>query len=129
MLNVYIVKGVTVFGCFPRFLALLQVLLQVLYFNLTTIMFSNYVKQRILYHRRLRKNYEGIASCLSEEGHKVTKVGVYKILKRFEGQGLLRTIQEDYTQTPKIILQVCTSELALLYCLLTARPYQMQTRC
>ena len=66
---------------------------------------------------------------MSEEGHKVTKVGVYKILKRLEGQGLSHTIQEDYTHTPKIILQVCTSELALLFCLPTARPYQMQTRC
>ena len=66
---------------------------------------------------------------MSEEGHKVTKVGMYKILKRFEGQGLSCAIQEDYTHTPKIILQVCTSELALLFCLPTARPYQMQTRC
>ena len=48
------------------------------------MVFSDYVKQRILYCQQLRKNYEGIARCLSEEGHKVTKVGVYKFLKRFK---------------------------------------------
>ena len=53
------------------------------------MVFSDYVKQRILYYRRLRKNYEGIARCLSEEGHKVTKVGVYKFLKRFEESGTI----------------------------------------
>ena len=47
------------------------------------MVFSDYVKQRILYYRRLRKNYEEIAHCLSEEGHKVTKVGMYKFLKQF----------------------------------------------
>ena len=53
------------------------------------MVFSDYVKQRILRYRRLRKNYEGIAHCLSEEGHKVTKVGVYKFLKRFEESGTI----------------------------------------
>ena len=53
------------------------------------MVFSDYVKQRILYYRWLRKNYEGIARCLSEEGHKVTKVSVYKFLKRFEASGTI----------------------------------------
>ena len=53
------------------------------------MVFSDYVKQRILYCQQLRKNYEGIARCLSEEGHKVTKVGVYKFLKRFEESGTI----------------------------------------
>ena len=53
------------------------------------MVFSDYVKQRILYNQWLRKNYEGIARCLSEEGHKVTKVGVYKFLKRFKELGTI----------------------------------------
>ena len=50
---------------------------------------SDYVKQRILYYRWLRKNYEVTAHCLSEIGHKVTKVSVYKFLKRFEESGTI----------------------------------------
>ena len=66
---VYIIESVTAFRCFLRFL----VLLRVLYFFVCGVDYyvvSNYVKQRILYYRWLRKNYEGIAHCLSDEGHK-----------------------------------------------------------
>ena len=53
------------------------------------MVFSDYVKERIPFYRRLRKNYEGTAHCLSEEGHKVTKVGLYEFLKRFEESGTI----------------------------------------
>ena len=51
------------------------------------MVFSEYVKQRILYYRRPGKNYAEIVRCLSEEGHKATKVGVYKFLRRCEETG------------------------------------------
>ena len=42
------------------------------------------MKQRILYYQRSGKNYTEIVCCPSEEGHKATKVGVYKYLRRYE---------------------------------------------
>ena len=52
------------------------------------MVFSEYVKQRILYYRRSGKNYAEIVRCLSE-GHKATKVGVYKFLRRYEETGTI----------------------------------------
>ena len=45
--------------------------------ELDTMVFSNYVKQRVCYYRLLKKNYEWNDRCLIEEGHKANKVGVY----------------------------------------------------
>ena len=42
---------------------------------------DDYVKQRILFYRRLGKSYVQISRCLSEEGYATTKVGVYKFVK------------------------------------------------
>ena len=53
------------------------------------MVFSEYVKQRILYYRRSVKNYAEIVRCLSEEGHKATKVGVYKFLGRYNKTGTI----------------------------------------
>ena len=53
------------------------------------MVFTDYMKQRIHYYRQLRKNNMGIACCLSEEGHKVTNVGVYKFLKQFKESGTI----------------------------------------
>ena len=53
------------------------------------MVFSEYVKQRILYYRWSGKNYAEIVRCLSEEGHKATKVGVYKFLRRYEETGTI----------------------------------------
>ena len=47
------------------------------------------MKQRILYYRRPGKNYAKIVRCLSEEGHKATKVGVYKFLRRYEDDNMI----------------------------------------
>ena len=47
--------------------------------------------QRILFYRRLGKSYADISLCLSKEGHKTSKMGVYKFSKRYqETRTLLR---------------------------------------
>ena len=53
------------------------------------MMYSDYVKQRILFYRRLGKTYVQISCCLSEEEYAITKVGVYKFVKRYEGGGII----------------------------------------
>ena len=75
--NVYVVKGVTVYDCLPRVLALLRVLH--FFVELTNMVFSNYVKHRILYYQWLRKNYEGIACCILKKGTKSLKLACTRI--------------------------------------------------
>ena len=43
-----------------------------------------YVKQGIVYYRRLGESYEAIVRHLEDEGHKVTKAGAHKFWKCFE---------------------------------------------
>ena len=50
----------------------------------TSMVYSDYVKQRILFYRRLGKSYGDVSLCLFEEGHKASKLGVYKFLKRYQ---------------------------------------------
>ena len=45
------------------------------------MVYSDYVKQRILFYRRSGKSHQEIALCLAEEGHTATKVGIGKFLK------------------------------------------------
>ena len=40
--------------------------------ELAVTVFTNYVKQRVIYYWRLRKNYEEIACCLSEDTKPLT---------------------------------------------------------
>ena len=54
-----------------------------------SMVYSDYVKQRILFYRRLGKSYGDISLFLSEEGHKASKLGVYKFLKRYQETGTL----------------------------------------
>ena len=50
------------------------------------MVYSDYVKQRILVFRRSGKSYEGIAQSLADR-HVATKVGVCKFLRRYKKQG------------------------------------------
>ena len=59
------------------------------------MMYSDYVKQRILLYRRLGKSYVQISRCLSEEGYATTKVGVYKFVKRYEERGIISHSPSD----------------------------------
>ena len=43
------------------------------------MMYSDYVKQRILLYRRLGKSYVQISRCLFEEGYTTTNTGVVRI--------------------------------------------------
>ena len=45
------------------------------------MIYSDYVKQRILFYRRLGKSFVQITRCLAE-GHVMTKVGVYEFIRR-----------------------------------------------
>ena len=56
--------------------------------DLTVIMvYSDYVKQRILYFRRMGESYGNIIN--QKEGHKTTKAGVYKFCQRYEETGTI----------------------------------------
>ena len=48
------------------------------------MVYSDYVKQRILFYRRLGKSYGSITHCLAKEGYVTTKAGVYKFVRRYE---------------------------------------------
>ena len=48
------------------------------------MVYSAYVKQRILFYRQLGKSFVAISLHLTEEGHKTSKMGVYKFLKRYQ---------------------------------------------
>ena len=51
------------------------------------MVYSDYVKQRILVYYRSKKSCAQIARCLTEEGYSVTKVGVLKFLRRYKETG------------------------------------------
>lgn len=53
------------------------------------MVYSDYVKQRILFYHRAKKNCAAIARCLEEEGHPVSRVGVLKFLRRFKESGTI----------------------------------------
>ena len=53
------------------------------------MVYSDYVKQRILSYRRLGKSYGEIVRCLADEGLKATKVGVYKFVSRYQETGTI----------------------------------------
>ena len=54
---------------------------------LLRMVYSDYVKQRILVYYRCKKNCAEIAWCLAEEGYSVTKVGIAKFLRRYKETG------------------------------------------
>ena len=51
---------------------------------LLRMVYSDYVKQRILVYYRCKKNCAEIARCLAEEGYSVTKAGVAKFLRHYK---------------------------------------------
>ena len=53
------------------------------------MVYSDYVKQRILFYRRLGKSFVQITRCLAEEGHATTKIGVCKFIRRYEETGMI----------------------------------------
>ena len=54
-----------------------------------TMVYSDYVKQRILFYYRSKKNSLQIVRCLVEEGHTVSKAGVLKFLRRYRQTGTI----------------------------------------
>lgn len=68
--------------------------------ELTTMVFSNSVKWRILYCQQLRKNCEGNSCRLFEEGHKPTKLVCASSLGDRKNWGLLPVIQR--------VIKACT---------------------
>ena len=54
------------------------------------MVYSDYVKQRILFYWHLGKTYIQISHCSAEEGwYATTKVGVYKFIKWYEELGTI----------------------------------------
>ena len=51
---------------------------------LLRMVYSYYVKQRILVYYHCKKNCTEIAQCLAEEGYSVTKAGVAKFLRHYK---------------------------------------------
>ena len=53
------------------------------------MVYSDYVKQRILFYYRSKKNSSQIVCCLAEEGHMVSKAGVLKFLCHYQQTGTI----------------------------------------
>ena len=53
------------------------------------MVYSDYVKQRILFYRWLGKSFVQITRCLAEERHVTTKVGVCQFIRRCEETGMI----------------------------------------
>ena len=53
------------------------------------MVYSDYVKQRILFYRRSGKSLQRIVLSLAEEGLVATKAGVAKFLRRFDETGTI----------------------------------------
>ena len=53
------------------------------------MVYSDYVEQRILFYYRSGKKYAGITRCLSEEGYKISKAGVFKFLRHYLNSGTI----------------------------------------
>ena len=53
------------------------------------MVYSDYVKQRILFYRRFGKSLLKIVKSLAEEGHVATKAGVAKFIRRYNETGMI----------------------------------------
>ena len=53
------------------------------------MVYSGYVKQRILLYRWSGKSFVQITCCLAEEGHGTTKIGICKFIHRYEETGMI----------------------------------------
>ena len=51
------------------------------------MVYSDYVKQRILFYYRSKKNSSQIVRCLAEEGHTASKASILKFLRRYRETG------------------------------------------
>ena len=56
------------------------------------MVYSDYIKLRILFYRRLGKSFVQITRCLAEEGHATTKIGVCKFIRRYEETGTVKSL-------------------------------------
>ena len=67
---------------------------QLVLFNIRCLrmFFSDYVKERILFYHRSKKNSAQIVRCLAEEGHTASKVGVMKFLRRYRETGTIARV-------------------------------------
>ena len=53
------------------------------------MVYLDYVKQRIVFFRRLGKSYAKIERSMAEESHTATSVGVCKFIRCCEGTGMI----------------------------------------
>ena len=58
------------------------------------MVYSDYIKQRILFYRCSGKSYEGFVQSLAEEGHATSKVGIYKFIQRYEATGTIARVPD-----------------------------------
>ena len=78
-------RGVSLFLQFSTVFELFQCVFPVS----QRMVYSDYVKQRILVYYRFKKNCSQIVRCLAEEGHTVSKAGVLKFLRRYRETGTI----------------------------------------
>ena len=57
------------------------------------MVFSDYTKQRIVYHYHRGLKPPIISSCLSEEGITASRVGIHKFLKNYIASGCIAAVQ------------------------------------
>ena len=71
------------------------------------MVYSDYVKQRILFYRHLGKSYDSITNCLAKQGCTTTKADDYKFVRRYEetamilrrpGSGLAKKVSGECEQ-------------------------------
>ena len=58
------------------------------------MVYSDYVKQRILFYRCSGKSLQEIVQSLAEEGHVATKAGVAKFIRRYNETRTIARAQE-----------------------------------
>ena len=56
------------------------------------MVYSDYVKQRILFYYRSKKNSTQIVRCLEEEGYMASRVSVAKFLRRYKETGTIARV-------------------------------------
>ena len=71
------------------------------------MVYSDYVKQRIIFYQRLGKSYGSITHCLAKEGYTTTKADDYKFVRRYAetamisrrpGSGLAKKVSGECEQ-------------------------------
>ena len=69
------------------------------------MVYSDYVKQRILFYHRSKKNGAEIVRNLAEEGYNASKVDVYKFIRRYKESGTIAR-EPGSGQTSKVNAEI-----------------------